>query len=128
MVEGLRSLADTGVRMVTLTNGSTQVAESLFVQAGVTDLFERLMSVENAQAWKPARAAYDYAAEQCGTSLDAMLLVAVHPWDIDGAKRAGMRAGWANRRGTPYPGHFTQPDITARTVGELATAHVGESE
>ncbi len=127
VAEGLRLLGDAGIRMVTLTNGSTSLSKKLFEAAGVAHHFERLLSVEDAGAWKPSRAAYAYAADQCGTSLDAMLLVAVHPWDVDGAKRAGMRAGWVNRRGTPYPDHFTQPDITARTVGELATALVGES-
>lgn len=128
VADGLRVLSDNGIRMVTLTNGSTQLAEKLFAEAGVADRFERLMSVEDAPAWKPARAAYLYAAEQCGTPLEAMLLIAMHPWDIDGAKRAGMRAGWVNRRETSYPDHFTQPDISGRTLGELAAALIGESE
>jgi len=54
-----------------------------------------------------------------------MLLVAVHPWDIDGAKRSGMHAAWLDRRGTPYPGHFTRPDIIGRTLDEVATAVTG---
>ncbi len=125
VVDGLRLLADHGIRLVTLTNGSTAVAANLFATAGVADDFERLLSVEDAGAWKPAREAYAYAAEQCGTSLEAMLLVAVHPWDIDGAKRAGMQAAWLDRRATPYPGHFTEPDMIARTLDELATAVIG---
>lgn len=125
VVDGLRLLAGHGVRMVTLTNGSTAVAENMFSAAGVAGNFEQLLSVEDARAWKPAREAYAYAAEQCGTSLGAMLLVAVHPWDIDGAKRAGMQAAWLDRRATPYPGHFTEPDMTARALDELAAAVVG---
>lgn len=36
---------------------------------------------DDAPAWKPAPASYNYAASRC--SLPAqMLLVAVHPWDI----------------------------------------------
>lgn len=122
---GLRTLAAAGRRMVTLTNGSTTLADAMFTAAGVGELFERLLSVEDAGAWKPARRAYGYAAETCGTPLGAMLLVAVHPWDIDGAKRAGMQAGWLNRRGTPYPDHFTPPDVTGKTLGEVAEAVTG---
>lgn len=40
---------------------------------------------------------------------DAML-VAVHPWDVDGAARAGMRTAWLDRRGTAYPSYFTAPN------------------
>lgn len=119
---GLRLLADAGLRMVTLTNGAASVARNMFESAEVAHHFERLLSVTDAAAWKPARQAYEYAAQQCGTSLEAMLLVAVHPWDIDGAKRAGMRAAWIDRRGTVYPGHFSEPDITGRTLDEVATA------
>ncbi len=123
--DGLRLLGDAGIRMVTLTNGSTSLSQKMFDRAGVTHHFQRLLSVEDATAWKPAAGAYAYAAEQCGTSLDAMMLIAVHPWDIDGAKRAGMQAAWLNRRSTPYPAHFTEPDLTGRTLDEVATAIIG---
>jgi 2-haloacid dehalogenase len=122
VVQGLQALTDAGMRLVTLTNGSTKLAERMFDVAGVADLFERLLSVADAPAWKPARAAYEYAAQVCGTTLESMLLVAVHPWDIDGAKRAGMRAAWIDRKGTPYPQHFMPPDITGPTLIDVATA------
>ena len=67
----------------------------MFAAAGVTDYFDRFLSVEGAGAWKPARQAYAYAAEKCGTPLEAMLLVAVHPWDIEGASAPECtRRGW----------------------------------
>ena len=125
VVDGLQALANAGVRMVTLTNGPTSLARSMFAEAGVAHHFERMMSVADAPAWKPARAAYAYAAEQCGTSVETMLLVAVHPWDIDGAKRAGMQAAWIDRRGAPYPDHFTPPDIVGHALDEVAAAAVG---
>ncbi len=122
VADGLRLLADAGLRMVTLTNGAASLGQKMFESAGVAEYFERLLSVADGPAWKPASQAYAFAAEQCGTPLEGMLLVAVHPWDIDGAKRAGMQAAWINRRGTPYPGHFTEPDIVGRTLDEVATA------
>ncbi len=123
--DGLRLLADAGLRMVTLTNGAASLGQKMFESAGVAQYFERLLSVADAPAWKPSPQAYAFAAEQCGTPLEAMLLVAVHPWDIHGAKRAGMRAAWIDRRGARYPGHFTEPDIIGRTLGEVATAIIG---
>lgn len=124
---GLRRLGDAGIRMVTLTNGSTALSQKMFETADVARHFERLLSVEDAGAWKPSPQAYAYAADQCGVAIDTLLLVAVHPWDIHGAKRAGMQAAWLDRRGTPYPGHFTPPDISGRTLEELATAFIGGS-
>ncbi len=118
--EGIRALRASGRRLVTLTNGSTQVSEQLFTQAGIRDQFETLLSVEDAGIWKPARAAYGYAGRVCGTDLADMLLVAVHPWDIDGAARAGLATAWIDRSGTPYPASFTPPSLRATSLTDLA--------
>jgi len=118
--DGVRALSASGARLVTLSNGSTEVAERLFAAAGIRDHFERLLSVEDAGVWKPAPGAYAYAASTCSVDPADMLLVAVHPWDIDGAKRAGLRTAWVNRRGRLYPGYFLAPDHSIAALSELA--------
>jgi 2-haloacid dehalogenase len=120
--EGVSALKAAGYRLVTLTNGSTRVAEKLFTAAGIRDSFDRLLSVEDAPAWKPARAAYDHAATACGTDPEHLLLVAVHPWDIHGAARAGLGTAWINRSGATYPAYFTKPDYTVASLPDLAAA------
>jgi 2-haloacid dehalogenase len=120
--EGVSALKASGYRLVTLTNGSTGVAQKLLTAAGIRDSFDRLLSVEDAPAWKPARGAYDYAATACGTDPEKMLLVAVHPWDIHGAARAGLGTAWTNRSGAPYPAYFTEPDYTVASLPDLAAA------
>ena len=118
--DGVRGLRDAGFRLVTLSNGSTRVAEQLLTGAGIRDRFDLLLSVEDAGAWKPARAAYRYAAEVCGTDLADMALAAVHPWDVDGAARAGMTTVWIDRAGVPYPDHLTPPTHTVPALTDLA--------
>lgn len=120
VADGVGRLAGTGVRLVTLTNGATSVAERLFATAGIADHFERLLSVADAGAWKPAPASYDYAARTCSAAPGEMMLVAVHAWDIDGAKRAGLRTAWVNRSSLSYPDHFLPPDHTVTRIGDLA--------
>lgn len=118
--EGLNALADLGVRLVTLSNGSAQVAETLLEHAGVRPLFERLLSVEEAGIWKPASGAYDYALAECGVDAEDAMLVAVHPWDINGAARAGLGTAWVNRAEGRYPAYFTAPDLSVTSLPELA--------
>jgi 2-haloacid dehalogenase len=118
---GVEALHEAGLRLVTLTNGATRIAEQLLIRAGLNERFERLLSVEDAGVWKPARAAYEYAATTCGVPLDQMVLVACHPWDIDGAARAGMRTAWINRTGATYPAHFAPPDLEATGIADLAS-------
>jgi 2-haloacid dehalogenase len=118
--DGLRRLRLGGSRLVTLTNGATSVADTLLTGAGVRDQLESLLSVEDADAWKPSALPYRWAAERCGVGLGDMMLVAVHPWDIDGAARAGARTAWIDRRGTPYPPYFTAPELRATSLLHLA--------
>ncbi|RAM38384.1 haloacid dehalogenase type II [Arthrobacter globiformis] len=120
--DGVSALKASGYRLVTLTNGSASVAERLFNAAGIRDSFDLPLSVEDAPAWKPARAAYDHAARTCGADPEQLLLAAVHPWDIHGAARAGLQTAWINRSGAPYPAYFTAPDCTASSLPDLAGA------
>lgn len=118
--DGIRALSAHGHRLVTLTNGSARVAESLFGAAGIRDEFEALFSVEDAPAWKPHPSSYEYAAQQCRTRAEDMLLVAVHPWDIHGASRAGLRTAWVNRTDARYPSYLARPDLSAASLTQLA--------
>ena len=117
---GIRALGGLGIRMVTLSNGSASVAEALLERAGIRAYFERLLTVEDAGRWKPAPEAYAYALHQGGVDARDAMLVAVHPWDIDGASRAGLASAWVNRDGRPYPAYFRGPDIRAASSSDLA--------
>jgi 2-haloacid dehalogenase len=117
--DGVRALRNSGLRLVTLSNGSAGVADRLLTGAGLRDQFEQLLSVEDAGVWKPAPGSYAYAARTCGVDLAEMMLVAVHPWDIDGAARAGMTTAWINRTGRPYPEYFTAPTHTITALTDL---------
>jgi 2-haloacid dehalogenase len=70
--------------------------------------------------WKPAPGAYAYAAARCGVDVADLMLVAVHPWDVDGAARAGLRTAWLNRTGSAYPAHFRRPDVEVPSLAQLA--------
>jgi len=120
--EGIGALAAAGLRLITLSNGSAQIAGKLLSEAGIREQFEALLSVEDAPAWKPARTSYEYAAAASGTDASAMLLVAVHPWDIHGAARAGLRTAWLNRTGGSYPGYFEVPEFSVTSLTDLPDA------
>lgn len=118
--DGIHALSGLGIRLATLSNGSASVAEALLDRAALRGQFEALFSVEDAGAWKPAMGAYAHALDRCDVDpMDAML-VAVHPWDIDGAARAGLGTAWINRSGGPYPRYFRAPDLRAGSLTDLA--------
>jgi 2-haloacid dehalogenase len=122
VAEGVQSLTGAGLTMMTLSNGSADIATKLLSDAGRRDAFSHILSVEGASPWKPAREAYAIASSASGFAAHELLLAAVHPWDIHGASRAGMRTAWVNRDGETYPNYFAAPDLTVSSIAELARA------
>lgn len=120
VVEGLRALEATDIRLATLTNGAAAVPTSLLERAGVDDVMERFLSVDDAGIWKPHADAYAYAVREMGASPADTMLVAAHPWDIDGAARAGLATAYIDRAGRPYPAHFQRADVEVASLVELA--------
>lgn len=116
---GVTALSRTA-ELVTLSNGSAAIAESLLESGGVRGLFAQCLSVQDAPRWKPAQEAYDYAVRQIGREAQELMLVAVHPWDIHGAAAAGLRTAWINRTGAAYPSCFQAPEIEAENLVGLA--------
>ena len=78
------------------------------------------MSVEDAGIWKPAPGAYAHACEVLDVVPADAMLVAVHPWDVDGAVRAGLGTCWIDRSGAAYPSYFRAPDLVATGLDDLA--------
>lgn len=122
VVDGVKALAAAGFRLVTLTNGSVDISSGLLERAGIRDRFEATLSVETGGPWKPAASAYAYALETCKITVDQAALVAVHPWDVHGAIRAGLTGVWLNRDDRSYPDRFTSPSLTVTALPELADA------
>jgi 2-haloacid dehalogenase len=120
VVPGLLALADLGCRIVTLSNGSAEVARALLAGTAAESVVEAYLSVADAGAWKPAAAAYGYALDRTGVDADRAMLVAVHPWDLEGARRAGLRTAWVNRTAARYPDHFSRAEVEAVSLEDLA--------
>jgi|SRR5579884_258508 len=119
---GISALRDAGLRVIALTNGGGRTARQVLTRGGVAELLEDVLSVEEPRRWKPAPESYLYAARRCDVAPGRMMLIAVHPWDIDGARRAGLRAAWINRTGAPYPEPLLGPELEAESLPDLAAA------
>ncbi|MEL0626706.1 HAD family hydrolase [Salinibacterium amurskyense] len=121
---GIRALHDAGHRLFTLSNGPASNAERMLTEAGVADAMAGFLSVEGNSLWKPARSTYESALTRTGTDFDSCpaYLVAVHPWDIHGAAKAGLSTVWVNRSGANYPSHFVRPTLIVATIDELSSS------
>jgi 2-haloacid dehalogenase len=82
--------------------------------------FDATISVEEAGYFKPHFATYRKAAELLGEEPVRIMHVANHPFDCVGAKAAGMRAAYIDRRRRPFGATPHQPDVTVADFTELA--------
>jgi 2-haloacid dehalogenase len=118
----LRRLADAGVPAILLTHGARSTTLDFVQRTGLTDLVERVISVEEVRSWKPPAVVYEYAASQLGVPADRLALVAVHAWDCHGAKRAGLVTGWVSRLERRYGELFAPPDARGDDLVEVVDA------
>jgi len=105
-------------KIIVLSNGDPDMLESAKQYHGIP--FDRVISVAEANAFKPHVATYTKAAELLGVKRDEVLFVANHAFDCIGAKSAGMRTAFIDRRGRPFGMTPHQPDILVRSMTELA--------
>lgn len=105
-------------RLVVLSNGDPDMLQAAVPHHG--QRFDRLISVAAAGAFKPHHATYAKAAEIEGVRPDQVLFVANHEFDCVGAKAAGMRTAFIDRRRRPYGRGPHQPDLIVPSMTELA--------
>src|SRR5450631_105860 len=106
LTESVTGVLDT--RLVTFSNGAAIVAPVFSSEQGSASTSNGTSGLD-AGVWKPAPGAYAYAAQQCNVEPIDMMLAAVHPWDIDGANRAGLGTASINQTGATYPDYYTPP-------------------
>jgi 2-haloacid dehalogenase len=110
----------TRYKLVVLSNGDRDMLETAKQYHKVP--FDRIISVAEANSFKPHVATYTKAAQLLGLHMDEVLFVANHAFDCIGAKAAGMRTAFINRRQRPFGITPHEPDVEVRTMTDLAEA------
>lgn len=113
-------LRSAGVRIATLTNGTAAITRAFLERCDLDVFVDEVWDVEAAGSWKPAPAPYRWAVERLGLPADRVAMVAVHPWDIQGAVAAGLVGAFLERPGAAgYPSGFPRPDHRAASLTDL---------
>ena len=105
-------------RLVILSNGDRDMLEHAKPFLGFD--FDQTISVAEAGYFKPHFATYHKAAELIGEDCGRIMHIANHAFDCIGAKAAGMRAAWINRRQRPAWDAPHPPDLIVNDFAELA--------
>jgi 2-haloacid dehalogenase len=112
----------TKYKIVVLSNGDPDMLEAAKDYHKIP--FDRVISVKEAESFKPHVATYTKAAEIMGVKMNEVLFVANHAFDCLGAKAAGMRSAFIDRRKRPFGGTPHQPDLWVDDMASLADVMV----
>jgi 2-haloacid dehalogenase len=103
--ETLRRLRADGLSLCVLSNGGPEMLAEALAAAGLADLVDAVLSVQDAGVFKTAPEVYQLVCDRFGVTADRAVLVSSNRWDIAGARSFGMGAVWVNRATMPdeYP-------------------------
>jgi 2-haloacid dehalogenase len=105
-------------KLAVLSNGDPDMLEAAKPHHGIA--FDHIISVAAAGSFKPHAATYAKAAEIAGVAVGEILFVANHAFDCIGAKAAGMRTAFIDRRQRPFGKWPYQPDLIVADFSALA--------
>lgn len=124
----LQRLREHGFRLFTLTNSAPDVLRAQMEAAGLASLFERLLSVDPVEKFKPHPATYKYVAHLLGMPPGKLTMIAAHPWDLIGARAVGYKPAFVERTRTAWFHLTPKPEISGPTMDEIATQLISMAE
>ncbi|WP_179405272.1 haloacid dehalogenase type II [Burkholderia guangdongensis] len=102
-----------------LSNGNPQMLDIGVKSAGMTGLFDRVLSVDAVRSYKPCPAAYALGTDAFGGNPRDFLFVSSNGWDVAGAAWFGYTTFWLNRTGAPAEELGAPPDGTGSGMADL---------
>jgi 2-haloacid dehalogenase len=116
----LKAMAGAGLRLAYLTNWTQAMLAANTEAAGLTSLFEAMLSTDSVRAYKPDPRAYAMAETALRIPRDNIVFAAFGGWDAAGGKAFGLDTFWVNRLGAPVERLGVAPDAVGLTLTELA--------
>ena len=117
--ETLRQIKTAGLKTAILSNGSPAMLEAAVDNAGIANLLDAVLSVEEIGIYKPHRHVYQLAVDRLGLPATRISFQSSNAWDAYAASAFGMRVVWCNRYGQ-RPEHLPgKPDREISTLADL---------
>ena len=115
----LRRLREHGIRVIALANFSPNMLQANAENAGLTGLFDALVSTDTNRTYKPDPRAYRLGMELLHLAKNDILFAAFGGWDAAGAKAFGYPTVWVNRFNQPAEELGVRPDHISRDLSGL---------
>ena len=121
VIPGIEALKSRGHTLVAFSNGVEATARTLLKRTGVLSHLQGVVSVDDLKTFKPDPEVYHYLAQRLGTNTSETWLVSSNPFDVIGAKAAGLMAAWIQRKpDTQFDPWEIEPDLVVPDLQKLA--------
>jgi 2-haloacid dehalogenase len=100
---GLEMLKKQGVKLTILSNGEPKMLEAAAGSAGIRDLLDDIISVEDVKIFKPSPRVYYLVPERMKVTTPELGFVSSNSWDMNGAASAGLTTFWIQRSAAEVP-------------------------
>jgi 2-haloacid dehalogenase len=115
----LKRLKQSGMKLAILSNGTPAMLAAAAGHAGIADLFDAVLSVEEVKVYKPHPSVYRLACSRLDAAADRICFISSNGWDAYSAKAFGLRVVWCNRQGQAPERIPETPDAQIATLAEL---------
>ena len=107
----LKQLREAGIATAILSNGSPSMLQAAVEHAGLTDLIDEVISVDQLGIYKPDPRVYQLALDSFGVTKSQVLFHSSNAWDVAGAVNFGFNVAWVNRFSQPPEPLSRAPDL-----------------
>jgi 2-haloacid dehalogenase len=94
---GFQQLKSMGVHLAVLSNGEPKMLQAAAKSAGIADLLDAVISVDEVKVFKPNPRVYELASTHLKTPKANIGFVSSNNWDVNGAGSAGLTTFWIQR-------------------------------
>jgi 2-haloacid dehalogenase len=95
----LEQLRAKGLKTGILSNGNPRMLGAAVDSAGIADLLDAVLSIEDVGIYKPDGRVYQLAVDRFGVRPDEICFVSTNAWDAAAAAHFGFQVAWMNRFG-----------------------------
>jgi len=118
---GLEALKKHGIKLAILSNGEPKMLQAAAKSAGLRDLLDDIISVEEVKIFKVSPRVYNLAPERMNVTNPELGFISANSWDINGAASAGLNTFWIQRSAAEVPEELGfQASAVVKAITDLA--------
>ena len=115
----LKSLKSKKLKICILSNGSPDLLKQLISNAGVQELFDDLISVEDVKIFKPDPQVYELVTKKYICKPEEVCFMSSNTWDIVGGGLFGYQTVWVDRFNKKFDKLDYKPNMQIKNLSEL---------